>query len=231
MKSELNKGQVDRKRPLRDQIYELIRKLILTGEIGPGESLADKSIAAQLNVSRTPVREAIKKLSDEHLIDVIAQSGTRATLIDRHEVEQAYIIRRALEVESVGQAVKNMTIAHAEALSDILMAHARAIANKNYVLAIATDDKFHRTISEISDLPRLWRAIEVSKAQLDRCRYMMLPRAGEGEATLEQHREIIRALNSKDPDKARSAMGHHLDRSFANAAKVLDAEIEKSTRT
>ena len=231
MKSELNKGQVDRKRPLRDQIYELIRKLILTGEIGPGESLADKSIAAQLNVSRTPVREAIKKLSDEHLIDVIAQSGTRATLIDRHEVEQAYIIRRALEVESVGQAVKNMTIAHAEALSDILMAHARAIANKNYVLAIATDDKFHRTISEISDLPRLWRAIEVSKAQLDRCRYMMLPRAGEGEATLEQHREIIRALNSKDPEKARSAMGHHLDRSFANAAKVLDAEIEKSTRT
>ncbi len=231
MRAELNKARVDRKRPLRDQIYELIRNLILTGEIGPGEIVDDKLIAAQLKVSRTPVREAVKKLSDEHLIDVIAQSGTRAALIDRHEVEQAYIIRRALEMESAGQAVKSMTSAHAETLSDILMAHARAIESKDYVLAIARDDMFHRTISEISDLPRLWRAIEISKAQLDRCRYMMLPRAGEGEATLEQHREIIRALNSGDAEKARTAMGYHLDRSFVNAAKVLDGESQKSTGT
>ena len=221
---------MDRKRPLRDQIYELVRNLILTGKIGPGEIVDEKLIAAQLKVSRTPVREAVKKLSDEHLIDVVAQSGTRAALIDRHEVEQAYIIRRALEMESAAQAVKNMTSAHADSLADILMAHARALEHKDYILAIATDDKFHRTISEISNLPRLWRAIEISKAQLDRCRHMMLPRAGEAEATLEHHREIIRALNSGDAEKARAAMGNHLDRSFGNAAKVLDAEAVKSTR-
>ena len=231
MRSELSKARIDRKRPLRDQIYELIRNLVLTGKIGPGEIVDEKLIAAQLKISRTPVREAVKKLSDEHLIDIIAQSGTRAALIDRHEVEQAYIIRRALEMESAGRAVHNMNGVHAEALSDILMAHARAIERKDYVLAIATDDKFHKYISEISNLPRLWRAVEISKAQLDRCRHIMVPRAGEGEATLEQHREIIRALNSKDPEKARSAMAQHLDRSFANAAKVLDAEAEKSTRT
>ena len=148
-------------------------------------------------------------------------------MIDRHEVEQAFIIRRALEMESAAQAVKNMTSAYADALANILMAHARAIEHKDYVLAIATDDRFHRTISEISNLPRLWRAIEISKAQLDRCRYMMLPRAGEAEATLEQHREIIRALNSGDAEKARAAMAHHLERSFANAAKVLDAESKR----
>ena len=224
MRSELAKVKVDRKRPLRDQIYELVRNLILTGKIGPGDVVDEKLIAAQLKVSRTPVREAVKKLSDEHLIDVVAQSGTRAALIDRHEVEQAYIIRRALEMESAAQAVKNMTNAHADALSDILMAHARAIERKDYILAIATDDKFHRTISEISNLPRLWRAIEISKAQLDRCRHMMIPRDGEAEATLEHHREIIRALNSGDPEKARAAMANHLERSFGNAAKVLDAE-------
>ena len=230
MRNELSKAKMDRKRPLRDQIYELVRNLILTGKIGPGEIVDEKLIAAQLKVSRTPVREAVKKLSDEHLIDVVAQSGTRAALIDRHEVEQAYIIRRALEMESAAQAVKNMTSAHADSLADILMAHARALEHKDYILAIATDDKFHRTISEISNLPRLWRAIEISKAQLDRCRHMMLPRAGEAEATLEHHREIIRALNSGDAEKARAAMGNHLDRSFGNAAKVLDAEAVKSTR-
>lgn len=226
MRNELAKVRVDRKRPLRDQIYELVRNLILMGKIGPGDVVDEKLIAAQLKVSRTPVREAVKKLSDEHLIDVIAQSGTRAALIDRHEVEQAYIIRRALEMESAGQAVKYMNAAHADVLSDILMTHARALERKDYVLAIATDDKFHRTISEISNLPRLWRAIEISKAQLDRCRYMMLPRAGEAEATLEQHREIIRALNSGDAEKARAAMSAHLEKAFGNAAKVLDSELQ-----
>jgi GntR family transcriptional regulator, rspAB operon transcriptional repressor len=230
MKNELAKAKVDRKRPLRDQIYELVRGLVLTGKIGPGEIVDEKLIAAQLKVSRTPVREAVKKLSDEHLIDVVAQSGTRAAMIDRHEVEQAYIIRRSLEMESAAQAVKNMTTTHADTLAEILMAHARAIERKDYILAIATDDKFHRTISEISNLPRLWRAIEISKAQLDRCRHMMLPRAGEAEATLEQHREIIRALNSGDPEKARTAMGSHLEKSFGNATKVLDAEAVKLER-
>jgi DNA-binding GntR family transcriptional regulator len=235
MKSELAKARVDRKRPLRDQIYELIRNLVLTGKIGPGEIVDEKLIAAQLKVSRTPVREAVKKLSDEHLIDVIAQSGTRAALIDRHEVEQAYIIRRALEMESAAQAAKLMTPAHADSLADILMAHARALERKDYILAIAVDDRFHRTISEISNLPRLWRAVEISKAQLDRCRHMMLLHAGEGEATLEEHREIIRGLNSGDPEKARAAMAYHLERAFGNAAKVLDAEAlitpHKLTRT
>lgn len=222
MDSELSKLKVDRKRPLREQIYELIRNLILTGKIGPGEVVDEKLIASQLNVSRMPVREAVKKLSDEHLIDVVAQSGTKASLIDRHEVEQAYIIRRALEMESAAQAVKYMTAAHANALSDILVSHARAIESKDYVLAIASDDRFHRTVSEISNLPRLWRAIEISKAQLDRCRYIMLPRAGEAKATLEQHREIIEALSSGDAERARTAMGAHLEKAFSNTTKVLD---------
>ena len=224
MRNELSRARMDRERPLRDQVYEIIRNLVLTGKIAPGEVIDEKLIAAQLKISRTPVREAVKKLSDENLIDVVAQSGTRAALLDRHEVEQAYIIRRALEMESAGQAATHMTGAHAEALSDILIMHARAIERKNYVLAITIDDKFHRAISEISNLPRLWRAIEISKAQLDRCRHLMLPRAGEGKATLEEHREIIRALNSADPEKARLAMGAHLQRAFGNAAVIFERE-------
>ena len=224
MKNELSKTRIDRRRPLRDQMYELIRNLVLTGKIGPGEVVDEKLIAARFKISRTPVREAIKKLSDEHLIDVIAQSGTRAALINRHEVEQAYVIRRALEMESAGQAAKCMTRAHATTLSDILKEHARAIERKDYVLAISTDDKFHKYISQISNLPRLWRAVEISKAQLDRCRHMMLPRPGQGKATLKEHREIIRALNSGDPEKARSTMGAHLQHAFGNAAVVFETE-------
>ena len=94
---DLSGAKLDRRRPMRDQIYPLIRELILTGQIAPGDALDEKAIASQLRVSRTPVREAVKKLSDEHLVDVVAQSGTRVALIDAHELEQAYLIRRAIE--------------------------------------------------------------------------------------------------------------------------------------
>jgi GntR family transcriptional regulator, rspAB operon transcriptional repressor len=221
----LSKARLNRSQPLREQIYGLIRGLILTGKIGSGEVIDEKEIASLLRISRTPVREAVKKLSDEHLVDVIAQSGTRASRIDRHEVEQAYIIRRALEMESAAQAASHMTSSHADTLSDLLLTHARALERRDFETAIAIDDAFHRTIAEISNLARLWRTIEISKAQLDRCRHMMLPRAGEAEATLEQHREIIRALMSRDPERARTAMAAHLEKAYVNAAKVLDAEV------
>lgn len=222
MIARLSTIRLDRSRPLRDQIYPVMRTLILSGEIGPGETIDEKSIAAQLKVSRTPVREAVQRLSDEQLVDVVAQSGTRASAIDRHEIEQAFLIRRALEMENAAQAAPRMTQEAADSLSDLLVQHARAVERRNYVEAIQRDDQFHRAIAEISDLPRLWRTIEVSKAQLDRCRHLMLPRAGQAEATLEQHREIIRALNSKDPERARTAMKNHLEAAYRSTLAVLD---------
>jgi GntR family transcriptional regulator, rspAB operon transcriptional repressor len=220
----LSNTQIDRRRPLREQIYSIVRTLILTGAIKPGETIDEKLIAAQLSVSRTPVREAVKKLSDEHLVEVIAQSATRAARVDRHEIEESYLIRRALEVESASQAALRITQEHTDRLSDILHAHGRAIERRQFVEAIKADDEFHAYIAMISNLPRLWKTIEISKAQIDRCRHMMLPRPGQAEATLSQHREIIRAINSGDPDKAASAMRAHLDSAYRSAVAVLEAQ-------
>ncbi|MCB1432544.1 MAG: GntR family transcriptional regulator [Alphaproteobacteria bacterium] len=207
---------------MRDQIYPMVRNLLLTGAIQPGEVIDEKAIAAQLHVSRTPVHEAIKRLADEHLVEVIAQSATRAARMDRKEIEESFLIRRALEIESAVQAAPRMNQDHTDRLADILNAHARSVERRNYVDAISRDDEFHRYITEISDLPRLWSTIEISKAQLDRCRHMMLPRAGQAEATLEQHREIIRALNSRDPAKAAAAMKSHLDAAYSSTKSVMD---------
>jgi GntR family transcriptional regulator, rspAB operon transcriptional repressor len=220
----LTRTKLDRRRPMRDQIYPLIRDLILTGVIKPGDAIDEKGIALQLNISRTPVREAVKKLSDEHLVDVIAQSGTRAARVDAREIEQAYLIRRSLEMEIAFQAATRMNESHAEALHDNLMLHERAIEQKKFVKALAVDDNFHRSIALIAELPRLWHMIEISKAHLDRCRHMLLPRAGEAANTLEQHRTIIRALNTKKPDAAREAMREHLDTSYQKIALLLQEQ-------
>jgi DNA-binding GntR family transcriptional regulator len=225
MSFDLSGQALDRSRPMRDQIYPLVRNLILTGQIGPGETVDEKKIATQLKVSRTPVREAVKRLSDESLVEVIAQSSTRAARIDLREISEAYLIRRALELESVAQAASRMKPVHAERLEDILLVHSRMIERRSYAEAIAQDDAFHHAIALISDLPRLWRAIEVSKAQLDRCRHIALPKAGQGEATLAQHRAIIRALKSKDPEKARAAMRKHLTAAYEAAVDVVQSGL------
>lgn len=219
-----SRTEAERRTSLRDQVYDVLRQRIITGEIAPGEAIDDKEIAAQLGVSRTPVREAVKKLSDEHLLDVIAQSGTRVSRIDRHEVHQAYLIRRSLEMESAAQAALNMSATHAEALLGILRSHTRAIDQKKFVEAIGIDDSFHRYIAEISNLNRLWNTIEISKAELDRCRHKMIPRSGEAEATLKQHRDIIKALESGDSEAARQSMARHLDAAYGNTVKMLEAE-------
>ena len=218
----LSRSRLDRTRPMRDQIYPLVRRMILTGAIKPGDVIDEKAIAAQLNVSRTPVREAVKKLSDENLVEVVAQSGTRAARMFRREIEEAFLIRRALEAESAAQAATRMNQTHADQLEDILMLHSRALERKKYVESIERDDDFHRYIAEISDLPRLWRAVEISKAQLDRCRHMMVPRPGQAEITLAKHRLIITALKSGNAEKAARAMRDHLETAYSSTIAVLD---------
>ncbi len=222
MPTTLSRSRLDRSRSMRDQIYPLVRRMILTGAIKPGSVIDEKAIAAELNVSRTPVREAVKKLSDENLVEVVAQSATRAARMDNKAIEEAFLIRRALEAESAAQAARNMTQTHADRLEDILLLHGRALQRKKYVEAIERDDDFHRYIAEISNLPRLWRAIEISKAQLDRCRHMMVPRKGEGEATLDHHRNIIKALKTGSPSKSSKAMRDHLETAWRSTQDVLN---------
>ncbi len=224
--SMLLRTKLDRRRPMRDQIYPIIRDLILTGVIKPGDLIDEKSIALHLKISRTPVREAVKKLSDEHLVDVVAQSGTRAARVDAREIEQAYLIRRSLEMEIAFQAASRMTDAHVETLHDNYVSHERSIEQKKFAKAIEIDDDFHRIIAHIAELPRLLHMIEISKAHLDRCRHMLLPRAGEATLTLEQHRSIIRALNAKNPEVAREAIREHLDTSYNKIAILLKEQAD-----
>ncbi len=220
--------RLDRTRPLRDQVYGVLRELIVTGGLNPGAAVDEKAIAVRLQVSRTPVHEAVKKLSDEHLVTVRAQSGTTVAPLDRHEIEQAHVIRRALEAESAHHAAGQVTEAWLNRLADIQLLHAAALERRAFVDAIAHDDAFHRTVTEISGYPMLWRAIEISKAQLDRCRHAMIPLAGQGEATLSEHAAILAALRRRDREASRAAMRAHLDGAYRKTLVYIDAVLAEA---
>jgi GntR family transcriptional regulator, rspAB operon transcriptional repressor len=213
--------RIDHARPLREQVYAIVRRAILTGEFAPGATLDEKAIALALGVSRTPVREAVKKLSDENLVAVKAQSATIVAAIEPGLIREAFLIRRALEVENISQAVDRMSESHKDRMDELYLLHEHAIQRKRYVDAIAWDDAFHRYISEISGLPRLWKAIEISKAQLDRCRLLSVPRPGRAQATLDQHRQIIVALAARDKKLSRRMMSDHLENAYRDIMTLL----------
>jgi DNA-binding GntR family transcriptional regulator len=208
--------------PMREQIYAILRSLILTGKLPPGEAVDEKAIATKLGVSRTPVHEAVMRLSHEGLVDVKAQSGTLVSKISRNQIREAFLIRRALEIECVAEAASRMTSASRNRLEDLFMLHEAAIDRRSFVEAIGFDDAFHRTISEIAELPSFWHAIEVSKAPLDRCRYLTLPLDGRAAATLAQHRAVIDALASRSRGAARRAMKTHLEHAYEGILQFLN---------
>lgn len=223
--------QIDRTLPLRDQIYSMIRSRILTGLIPPGSALEEKNIAVRLGVSRTPVREAVQRLSDEHLIEIKPQSGTLVAGISEGHVHQAFIIRRALESETVVAAANNMTPKDATRLEGNYLQHQLALEREQFVDAIRFDDEFHQTIASIADLPLLWRAITIFKAQLDRCRYQTVPKKGYGESTLLQHKAILDALKGRDASSARKSMQSHLDQTYLGIQEYLDTGRETDQHT
>jgi DNA-binding GntR family transcriptional regulator len=205
---------------LSEQVYLLVRGQIVSGRMRPGETVNEGAIAARLGVSRTPVREALKRISDEGLIDVFAQNGTFVAPISRKALEEAYVIRTALETESASRAAGRLTATAVEAFEDNLGAHELAIGRGHFADAIRLDDAFHRMIADVNGLHMLWRAVDISKAQMDRGRYLAIPQPGTGAVTIRQHRLILDAMRAGDAARAAQSMREHLETSLRNTLEI-----------
>jgi len=212
---------IDRAQPIPDQVYRLLRQSIITMRLPPGATIIEKQITDHLGISRTPVRDALRQLADEGLVNVKPQSGTFVALIDRQQLEEGRLVRRALELEGIKLAVERVTDADLERLRDILALQERAAKRNSYADFIAYDDQFHRAINEASGMPRLWRVISGAKAQLDRVRHLSAPLPGQSARVLSQHRAIVAALARHDGERSVRALTHHLDDAYDRLTILL----------
>lgn len=206
----------NRQLPKAEQIYEMLRRAIVMLEMAPGSPVAEKEICAAYNVSRTPVREAVQKLSEEGLINVIPHSGTYVSQISYAGAEEGFVIRLALEIEGVRRAS-----ARAEADTQALLELDRICADMRQIVAedrletyIDADDALHSTIAKLSGMTRLWKFISMAKVDLDRMRQLSAPVPGHLERVTDQHIQIVEAVKRGKPDQAELAMRIHLESSF-----------------
>ena len=219
-------ARIDRSQPIPEQVYRLLRRAILTHRLPPGAVIVEKEITDSLGISRTPVRDAIRQLADERLVEIKPQSGTFVALIDRRQLEEGRLIRRALELEGIRLAAAHADEAVLDRLNDLVTLQQRAVSRGRHAEFIGFDDDFHRSISELSGHPSLWRIVDRSKAHLDRVRLLGSPLPQQAAKAIAQHKAIIKALASHSPERAAKALAFHLDDAYERLAVVLEKQSE-----
>ncbi|MFD1628063.1 GntR family transcriptional regulator [Azospirillum griseum] len=194
------------------QVYQQLRADILSLQRKPGEPISEKDLAQAHGVSRTPVREAVLKLTSERLVEVFPQSGTFVARIPLSDLPETIIIRSALEEACVRHAAERATPEQVARLSAIV-AHQRAMAEAcdrdGFHMA---DEEFHAALSDTAGLPGVWALIQQVKVQIDRYRRLTLPEPGRMDRVIGEHAAVVTAIAAHDGDAAARAIKHHLEK-------------------
>ncbi|GGE05753.1 HTH-type transcriptional repressor RspR [Aureimonas endophytica] len=212
--------------PIAPQIYDRLRRAIITLAMLPSEALSEKELSLQLGVSRTPVREALIRLADEGLIDILPQRGSFVAPIRLRDVEEAQFIREALERAIVKRLAKDCPAPVLAELSANLSRQEDAVARRDLDLFLELDEAFHRSLCEGAGLSRSWRLIQTVKLQMDRVRYFSLPEPGHLESLLAQHRGILAAIRTGDAERAEESMGIHLQEVLRTVRKLSERRAD-----
>jgi GntR family transcriptional regulator, rspAB operon transcriptional repressor len=208
------------------KIYSDLRSELVSLQRRPGEAVSEAEIALSYGVSRTPVREAILKLSDEGLLEIFPQSGIFVSRIPVAALPEAIIIRKALEATTAQLAAERATSSQNLALHSILERQREANAAGDSDAFHRADETFHATIAEVAGYPGIWTLIQQVKVHVDRYRRLTLPQAGRIPRVIVEHEAILSAIERHDPAGARSAMEFHLERLLDNISATQSINPE-----
>ncbi|MEU3186436.1 GntR family transcriptional regulator [Streptomyces sp. NPDC006923] len=202
---------------LADSVYEAIKAMVMDHEIQPGARVGIEALARTLDVSPTPVREALARLESEDLVTKRSLAGYRATeLLTPQGLEELFEMRLLLEPRAAALAAANADEAQLDRIESFVEEmRERPGSGETYVLYsefAATDQRFHEAITAAAGRPLLAEAVSRLHSHLHIFRLSSLPSAGP--LTLAEHDRILRAILRRNADRAAEAMTEHLRRSL-----------------
>lgn len=194
------------------QIYKLLRQRIIDLSLPPEMPLVEKDVAAILDASKTPVREAIIRLTREGLVQVVPKSGSYVTAISIDRYLQSCFIRFQLESGCVKRlASMQIDSDGVTLLHSIVSEQKRAMDEESYSNFFALDEKFHRCLFEIAGLANVWETLNSAKAELDRVRHLKrLFGVRRSESVVKEHAEIVKAITAHNPGLAEKTLQAHI---------------------
>ncbi|MBW6425872.1 GntR family transcriptional regulator [Rhizobium sp. XQZ8] len=194
-----------------DQVHRALRSAIVEVRLRPGSALSEKEIAACLNVSKTPIREALIRLVEERLVMVVPKSGTRVSTIDIDRFREGCFARLHIEVAAVAQAATLRTDEHIIQMKANLSRQRDALEREAYWDFFLCDEQFHALILKAAGLSGLVPIMEAAKVEVDRIRSLK-NRLGvrRTEIVIREHEAIVSAIAARDPGRASQAIREHL---------------------
>lgn len=207
--------------PLRDLVFNTLRQAILTGELKPGERLMEIHLADKLGVSRTPIREAIRKLELEGLVTMIPRRGAEVAQITEKSMNDVLEIRRTLDALCAELACDRITEGGLRSLKESCDLFEQSVAGKDAKKIAQADVALHDIILQATGNQRLIQMVNNLAEQMYRYRFEYIKDSSQHQRLVEEHRIIYKSILEKDKDTAASAARTHID----NQKKAIIRQI------
>lgn len=203
---------------LADQVFEHLEIDILSGKYQKGESLTESKLSAELGVSRTPIREALRRLEQEHLIEE-APKGVVVVGISEKDLEDIFTVRLKLEGPVAAMAALNYTDEQLAVIREALEFQ-EFYLNKNDPDRIKSmDSRFHETIYKMSGSTVLYDVLEPLHKKILKYRKASVSNTSRAEASVAEHRAIYEALAVRDSQKVERLVTEHLNNAYHHICK------------
>lgn len=195
----------------RDFALRVIKENIINMELKPGSMISEQDIANELNLSRTPVHEAMQELSNTKIIEILPQRGSHVSLINMELVEEAIFVRTAIESEITKMACEKATDDDIQLLEENVNLQEFYYSKNNRDKIMELDNAFHETMYKITNRMQCFYMVRLMNIHYDRIRELTL-QFFNPERILKEHKQILEAFKAKDSEKAKAAILNHLAR-------------------
>lgn len=201
---------------LRGKVFHKIREDILEGKYAQNDELKENAIAAEMGVSRTPVREAMRQLELEGLITIIPNKGAYVTGISTKDIHDIYVIRSYLEGLCAKWACENMTTEKLEELEEIIYLSEFNTKKERHEQVVELDNKFHELLYESSGSKILKHVLSDFHQYVQRVRLTSLSRKERAEHSNKEHLAILEAIRSGNGEEAERLAHEHIISTIKN---------------
>lgn len=210
--------------PLRDLVYNNVRTAILSGSFEPGKRLMEVELAEMLGVSRTPVREALRKLEMEGFIDILPRKGAVVKVISVKDIQDLLEIRASLDELATRIACQKMTASNKKELKEVGDEFNKAVSNNDINAVVQNDIKFHDIIFASTQNEKLIQIINNLKEQIYRYRVLYIRDKSYLRNIVKEHDEIIFSIIEGDTKRAGEAAVIHIQNQESALIKALNLQ-------
>ncbi|WP_026893570.1 GntR family transcriptional regulator [Clostridiisalibacter paucivorans] len=229
MEKDLSKLDLQNYKPLREIVFQYLREAIIDGALKPGERLMEVQLGEKLGVSRTPVREAIRKLELEGLVVMEPRKGAYVADVSLNDLLNVLEIRSVLEGLAASLASKRITEQELAILKSKLYEFNESLARKNKKEIIEKDIELHDIIFKASRNKRLISLVDSLREQVHRFRIRYINRFNSSNRLGEEHRDIIEAISQGDSEKAKEYAEKHIKSAQEFILQQVDEKFKKNT--